>query len=305
MLTSPCTVREISGSSILAEQGGPIEFPILPPLRSLDRLTLRHNERPWTSFRLRGVFSSLRGRLARKTRAIARLAGPVIIPRGLQGFTTTQDAMRRGATSRVRAGCKFVLSRLLSIIALSAAATVPTHAQETDWTGKFSSNWFLGGNWDAGLPRQTFDVNINTVTPNATVVASPGAEAQNLSVGANGTGMLTIQNGGTLTDEFGAIGNLPGGVGTVTVTGAGSSWTNVDAIVVGGQGTGTLTIQNGGSAQDGSTASSTGGSIGLAVGSTGTVTVTGPGSSWINGPSGGFNIGSFGTGTLRSQTVGG
>ena len=33
MLTSPCTVREISGSSILAEQGGPIEFPILPPLR--------------------------------------------------------------------------------------------------------------------------------------------------------------------------------------------------------------------------------------------------------------------------------
>ena len=28
------------------------------------------------------------------------------------------------------------------------------------------------------------------------------------------------------------------------------------------------------------------------------MTVTGPGSSWINGPSGGLNIGSFGTGTL-------
>ena len=41
-----------------------------------------------------------------------------------------------------------------------------------------------------------------------------------------------------------------------------------------------------------------GGSVGSAVGSTGTVTVTGPGSSWNNGPSGGLNIGSFGTGTL-------
>ena len=41
-----------------------------------------------------------------------------------------------------------------------------------------------------------------------------------------------------------------------------------------------------------------GGSVGLSVGSNGTVTVTGPGSSWINGPSGGLNIGSFGTGTL-------
>ncbi|MET0707096.1 MAG: autotransporter outer membrane beta-barrel domain-containing protein [Tardiphaga sp.] len=110
--------------------------------------------------------------------------------------------------------------------------------------------------------------------------------------------MLTIQNGGTLTNEFGTIGNLPGGVGTVTVTGPGSSWTNVDAIVVGGLGTGTLTIQNGGSAQDGTTAASTGGSIGQSAGSTGTVIVTGPGSRWINGPSGGLNIGSFGTGTL-------
>ena len=41
------------------------------------------------------------------------------------------------------------------------------------------------------------------------------------------------------------IGNLPGGLGTVTVTGAGSSWSN-EPVVVGGQGTGTLTIQDGG-----------------------------------------------------------
>ena len=104
--------------------------------------------------------------------------------------------------------------------------------------------------------------------------------------------MLTIQTGGTLADSFGTVGNLPGGLGTVTVTGAGSNWSNAGSVVVGGQGTGTLTIQDGG------TVSSGGGSVGLSAGSTGTVTVTGPGSSWINGPSGGLNIGSFGTGTL-------
>ena len=46
------------------------------------------------------------------------------------------------------------------------------------------------------------------------------------------------------------------------------------------------------------TVNSGGGSVGLAAGSTGTVAVTGPGSSWINGVSGGLNIGGFGTGTL-------
>ena len=79
----------------------------------------------------------------------------------------------------------------------------------------------------------------------------------------------------------------------MTVTGAGSTWTNTGTLVVGGQGTGTLTIQDGGTVNSGG-----GGSVGLAAGSNGTVTVTGPGSSWINGPSGGLNIGSFGTGTL-------
>ena len=201
--------------------------------------------------------------------------------------------LRRGVTSPARAGSKFVSSRMLAAIALVAASTVPTHAQTTNWTGQFSSDWFFGPNWNAGIPRQTIDVNINTVTPNATVVASPGALANNLAVGINGTGMLTIQAGGTLTDQFGAVGNLPGGVGTVTVTGAGSSWTNVNDVVVGGLGTGTLTVLDGGAV------TSDGGSVGQSAGSTGTVTVTGPGSSWINtGNIVGLNIGSFGTGSL-------
>ena len=64
-------------------------------------------------------------------------------------------------------------------------------------------------------------------------------------------------------------------------------------VVVGGLGTGTLTIQDGGVVNSGG-----GGSVGLSAGSTGTVTVTGPGSTWNNSPGGGLNIGSFGTGSL-------
>jgi T5SS/PEP-CTERM-associated repeat protein/autotransporter-associated beta strand protein len=171
------------------------------------------------------------------------------------------------------------------------AATSSTHAQ-SDWTGLFSSNWFLSGNWVGGFPRQTDDANINTVTPNSTELRDPGALARNLAVGPNGTGTLTIQTGGTLNTSSGTVGNLPGGLGTVTVTGAGSNWSNAAGVVVGGQGTGTLTIQDGGTVTGG------GGSVGQSAGSTGTVTVTGPGSSWSNGLSGGLNIGSFGTGSL-------
>src|SRR4051794_15687559 len=92
------------------------------------------------------------------------------------------------------------------------AATSSTHAQ-TSWTGQVSSNWFVGFNWTPALtPGQTDDAIINTVTPNSTVIASPGALAQNLAVGANGTGTLTIQTGGTLNNSFGTVGNLPGGL---------------------------------------------------------------------------------------------
>ena len=194
-------------------------------------------------------------------------------------------------TSRTRVGCKFVLSRLLATIALFAASTVSTYAQ-TNWTGAFSNGWFNVLNWTAGVPSTFSSVNIDTVTPNSTEIRGTGAIAQNLAVGQNGTGLLTIRMGGTLTNSFGVIGNLPGSTGTVIVTDAGSNWMNVGSIVTGGQGTGTFIIQNGGTVNSG------GGSVGLSVGSTGTVTVTDAGSRWINGPSNGLNIGSFGTGTL-------
>ena len=116
---------------------------------------------------------------------------------------------------------------------------------------------------------------------------------QNLVIGLSGVGVLTLQNGGKLIDDGGFVGDLRGSPGTVTVSGSGSTWTNRDTLQVGALGTGTLTIQNGGTVNSGG-----GGSVGLAAGSSGAVTVTDPGSTWNNSPGGGLNIGSFGTGTL-------
>ena len=62
-----------------------------------------------------------------------------------------------------------------------------------------------------------------------------------------GTGTLTIQNGGTVSNtNIGLIGSNVGSTGTVTVDGAGSAWTNSTNLAVGNSGTGTLTIRNGG-----------------------------------------------------------
>ena len=67
-------------------------------------------------------------------------------------------------------------------------------------------------------------------------------------VGGQGTGTLTIQDGGTVTSAGGSVGLAVGSNGTVTVTGPGSSWSNGTSggLNIGSFGTGTLTIENGG-----------------------------------------------------------
>ena len=68
-------------------------------------------------------------------------------------------------------------------------------------------------------------------------------------VGGQGTGTLTIQDGGTVNSAGGgSVGLSAGSTGTVTVTGPGSSWINGPSggLNIGSFGTGTLTIANGG-----------------------------------------------------------
>ena len=117
----------------------------------------------------------------------------------------------------------FVVRRLptaCSAFALALATVTPSRADQT-WTGNVSTDWFTAGNWSTAVPTNTDDVTIDTVNPHATVVGTAGAAANNVFVGNFGTGMLTIQNGGTVSSNGGIIGNNSGSTGTVTVTGAG------------------------------------------------------------------------------------
>ena len=183
---------------------------------------------------------------------------------------------RRDATSRARAGCKFVLSGSLATIALVAVVSAPAQAQTKTYVQPNFGNWADPFNW---LPLFPFPPTAPTAADDA--VINNGATAQvvtsdavagsltlgilpggsgtvdvrgtltigtsiNLGSSAGSSGTLIVQNGGTLNSVFTAIGNAPGSQGTATVTGPGSTWTNTSAIVVGGVGTGTLTIQNGG-----------------------------------------------------------
>ncbi|SFL26867.1 autotransporter-associated beta strand repeat-containing protein/T5SS/PEP-CTERM-associated repeat-containing protein, partial [Pseudovibrio ascidiaceicola] len=67
-----------------------------------------------------------------------------------------------------------------------------------------------------------------------------------LSVGGDGTGTLTIAEGGRVTSQKGVIGSATGSSGDVVVSGDGSLWENSHYMNIGLLGRGTLTISDGG-----------------------------------------------------------
>ena len=180
-------------------------------------------------------------------------------------------------------------------LGLVLATATPSCAQE-QWTGAASTDWFNAGNWSAGVPTNSTSTRIDTVAPNATVIGAAGAQATGLRVGVSGSGALTIQNGGTVNNTLGIIGDQAGATGTATVNGAGSAWTNSSDFYVGSGGNGTLTIQNGGAV------SNVYGFIGNFSGATGAVTVDGAGSTWTN--SADLQVGIFNSGTLTIRNGG-
>jgi T5SS/PEP-CTERM-associated repeat protein len=95
-----------------------------------------------------------------------------------------------------------------------------------------------------------------------------------LTVGNTGTGTLTVSAGGAVTSRQSIIGNQNGSIGTVTVTGAGSTWNSTEYIHLGqtGNAAGTLSISNGGKVNAASFEAAFG------VTSSVNVTVTGTGS---------------------------
>jgi len=70
-----------------------------------------------------------------------------------------------------------------------------------------------------------------------------------LKVGGLGTGTMTLQNGGQVSNTSGYVGYAAGSTGTATVTGAGSTWTTSGSMYIGGDGsaaggTGTVGVSN-------------------------------------------------------------
>ena len=115
--------------------------------------------------------------------------------------------------------------------------------------------------------------------------------SEGLFVGDSGEGTLYIIGGSNVTGR-GHNRACSKFVGSVTVSGAGSTWENGpgSGVTVGFDGDGSLTISEGGSVS-GLTAQ-----IGTHPGSNSTATVTGPGSSWTTGNE--LIVGTAGTGSL-------
>lgn len=96
-----------------------------------------------------------------------------------------------------------------------------------------------------------------------------------LTVGGAASSALTVSNSGTLvTDSASTIGKFANEVGSITVTGANSTWTAAFSTVVGQNGTGSLFVSNGG------VVSGTSATLGLGATAIGFATVDGAGSAW-------------------------
>ncbi|MFG1295575.1 autotransporter-associated beta strand repeat-containing protein [Xanthobacter variabilis] len=120
-----------------------------------------------------------------------------------------------------------------------------------------------------------------------------------LYVGNEGTGSLSVENGGWVgaTDTY--VGTVNGSQGTVTVTGANSILTLSGAFIAGHENGTTATV----TVSDGGRLDAVTGTLGNLTGSSGTMTVTGAGSSWAavedgSAYSGYINIGLYGHGEL-------
>lgn len=177
-----------------------------------------------------------------------------------------------------------------TLLAASLLAVMPARGAVIDWINPGTGDWSDGGNWLGGVPTS----NDSAIIDNGGTarISGPGAAADVTVIGnsSSGSGFLTIDSGGTLTNLNGRIGNATGATGQVTVSGNGSAWTSNGDALYGASGDGTLLIENGGAVIN------QGGTIAQGIDSTASVTVSGAGSSWISNRN--TTVGSGGIGIL-------
>jgi T5SS/PEP-CTERM-associated repeat protein len=117
--------------------------------------------------------------------------------------------------------------------------------------------------------------------------------SQEVVVGQLGRGAVNVSAGGRLISTTSTIGESGQSEGNVTISDPLSQWQVTGGVNVGSSGRGNLYLFDGGSLR-----TSIGSTVGNALGSVGTVEISGAGSLW-NTVNGNLNLGSTGTGILR------
>jgi len=177
------------------------------------------------------------------------------------------------------------------------------------WTNNFSSyvgyygdgtmnitNGGVASSSDGYISRysgSTSDVTVDGPNSMWNITGGNGA----LTIGLLGNGTLEITDGGAVSNNYGYLGSNPDSTGEVNVDGPGSTWTNNKYLNVGYYGNGTLNVTGAGTV-----ISEWDGNIGYESGSTGAVTIDGPGSTWTNNQA--LYVGCNGSGTLTISNGG-
>lgn len=191
-------------------------------------------------------------------------------------------------------------------LTIQSGGTVATQAVNNGGFGN------IGGGTGS---RGTVTVGDPTADATTALLSIAGA----LNIGDLGTGILTVQNGGTVTttgttifngttftSTFDAIGSRVGGSGTLTVTGPGAEWVSGKGLNIGQAGSGTLSVSNGGQIE--TLGTSVNDIVGGSAGGSGTVTIDGThgagtiAAGWTD--SGGLIIGNQGAGSVTVQNGG-
>lgn len=209
--------------------------------------------------------------------------------------------------------------RLLASAAALALATVwAANAQAQSVVLSGDTDPLAAGDIDASVDLLigAYGVGSMTVSGGAQIVSATGAIGDTtgddgevlvtgqgsrwealgrLTIGNSGVGRLRIEDQAEVVSAEAIVG--ASGAGDVVVTGAGALWTNAGQLSVGSYGGGDMLIEAGGKV------SSNQGYVGAGPGSTGSVTVSGTGSSWATTDYN-INVGNFGTGTLTIENGG-
>ncbi len=132
-------------------------------------------------------------------------------------------------------------------------------AAGTTFTHDSGTLTVFGGTFDPGTAYYTIDGPGN---PTVQLTGATATLSDVFVVADTGSGTLTIEDGGHVSNTYGFLGYYPGSQGTATVTGSRSTWRNSHDLYVGSSGTGTLTVADGGEVSIGET---------VAVGTLGTI----------------------------------